>query len=184
MTFQNLDTILKDSFRAILISKPYQLSSSSVEEIRPEPDTFSYFSVRALSAEALSKSLLVAMGNQPNEEGGFSEIDYDKLRDVVVKKFPKILPEIYSPSVQQALFFSNNPLVEEFLFSENNTTIADIQMEKTNAEKVIKAFNLIINRFPDQSEIDAGVKFLERGNDNVKQLCWALITGPEFRMNH
>ena len=175
---------IKRLFRTILISKPYQLSSSSVEEIRPEPDTFSYFSVRALSAEALSKSLLVAMGNQPNEEGGFSEIDYDKLRDVVVKKFPKILPEIYSPSVQQALFFSNNPLVEEFLFSENNTTIADIQMEKTNTEKVIKAFNLIINRFPDQSEIDAGVKFLERGNDNVKQLCWALITGPEFRMNH
>ena len=175
---------IKRLFRAILISKPYQLSSSSVEEIRPEPDTFSYFSVRALSAEALSKSLLVAMGNQPNEEGGFSEIDYDKLRDVVVKKFPKILPEIYSPSVQQALFFSNNPLVEEFLFSENNTTIADIQMEKTNAEKVIKAFNLIINRFPDQSEIDAGVKFLERDNDNIEQLCWALISGPEFRMNH
>ena len=27
------------------------------------------------------------MGNQPNEEGGFSEIDYDKLRDVGIKKF-------------------------------------------------------------------------------------------------
>ena len=57
-------------------------------------------------------------------------------------------------------------------------------MEKTNVEKVIKAFDLIINRLPDQSEIDAGVKFLERDNDNVEQLCWALISGPEFRMNH
>ena len=124
------------------------------------------------------------MGNIPNDDGEFSEIDYNKLRNTIVKKFPNILPEIYSPSVQQALFFSNNPLVEEFLFSENNTTIANVKMEKTNVEIVFKAFDLIINRLPDQSEIDAGVKFLERDNDNVEQLCWALISGPEFRMNH
>ncbi len=175
---------IKKLFRTILLSRPYQLSSSPVGEIKPEPDTFSYFSVRPLSAESLSKSLLIAMGNIPNDDGEFSEIDYNKLRNAIVKKFPNILPEIYSPSVQQALFFSNNPLVEEFLFSENNTTIANVKMEKTNVEKVIKAFDLIINRLPDQSEIDAGVKFLERDNDNVEQLCWALISGPEFRMNH
>ena len=86
------------------------------------------------------------MGNQPNEEGGLVK-DYDKLAMwwLKIQKYYRI----YSPS-STSIVFSNNPLVEEFLFSENNTTIADVQMEKTNAEKVIKAFNLIINRFPDQ----------------------------------
>ena len=56
--------------------------------------------------------------------------------------------------------------------------------QETLSEKVIRAFQLIVNRLPDQYEIDAGVKFLERGENAVKQLCWTLITGPEFRMNH
>ena len=121
---------------------------------------------------------------QPDLKGQFSGIDYNKLRQTVVNKFPKILPEVYSPSVQQALFLSNNPLIEEFVFSDNNSTITDILAQETLSEKVIKAFQLIVNRLPDQYEIDAGVKFLERGEDAVKQLCWTLITGPEFRMNH
>ena len=175
---------VKNLIKSILSSKPYQLSSYPIGDIKPEPDTFSYYLVKPLSAEAFSKSMLIATGNVPDLKGQFSGIDYNKLRETVVNKFPKILPEVYSPSVQQALFLSNNPLIEEFVFSDNNSTITDILAQETLSEKVIKAFQLIVNRLPDQYEIDAGVKFLERGEDAVKQLCWTLITGPEFRMNH
>ena len=49
--------------------------------------------------------------------------------------------------------------------------------------KVKESFKLILGREPDPEEIKVGTKFLERKPDSLKQFCWALVSGSEFRMN-
>ena len=169
--------------RSILMSRTYQLSSSVQATVKPLPQTFSYHIINPISAEAFSKSMLIAMGHYPDSSGKFKNVDSEKLRREFAVKFPDLFPEVYSPTVQQALFLSNNKTIEKLFISEDNLTLSIIEKQDSNTNKVKESFKLILGREPDPEEIKVGTKFLERGPDSLKQFCWALVSGSEFRMN-
>ena len=169
--------------RSILMSRTYQLSSSVQATVKPLPQTFSYHIINPISAEAFSKSMLIAMGHYPDSSGKFKNVDSEKLRREFAVKFPDLFPEVYSPTVQQALFLSNNKTIEELFISKDNLTLSMIEKQDSNTNKVKESFKLILGREPDPEEIKVGTKFLERGPDSLKQFCWALVSGSEFRMN-
>ncbi|MDE0570078.1 MAG: hypothetical protein OSB44_05310, partial [Verrucomicrobiales bacterium] len=126
--------------------------------------------------------MLIAMGHYPNTDGKFKKIDAEKIRREFAVKFPDLFPEFYSPTVQQALYLSNNKTIEELFTSDDNVTLSIIEMQDSNINKIKESFKLILGREPDAEEIKEGIKFLERGKDSLDQLCWALVSGPEFRM--
>ena len=169
--------------RSILMSRTYQLSSFVQATVKPLPQTFSYHIINPISAEAFSKSMLIAMGHYPDSSGKYKNVDSEKLRREFAVKFPDLFPEVYSPTVQQALFLSNNKTIEALFISEDNLTLSIIEKQDSDINKVKESFKLILGREPDPEEIKVGTKFLERGSDSLKQFCWALVSGSEFRMN-
>lgn len=180
--FANSGYDMRQLMRSILMSRVYQLSSYVSAKVKPIPQTFSYYIVKPISAEAFSKSMLIAMGHYPNTDGKFKKIDAEKIRREFAVKFPDLFPEFYSPTVQQALYLSNNKTIEELFTSDDNVTLSIIEMQDSNINKIKESFKLILGREPDAEEIKEGIKFLERGKDSLDQLCWALVSGPEFRM--
>ena len=181
--FANSDYDIRRLIRAILMSRAYQLSSYVPAKVKPLPQTFSYHIIKPISAEAFSKSILIAMGHYPDENGKFIHVDAEKLRREFAVKFPDLFPEVYSPTVQQALYLSNNEAIEKLFISEDNLTLSIIAKQDSNINKVKESFKLILGREPDPEEIEAGIRFLDRGSESLKQFCWTLVSGSEFRMN-
>ncbi|MCH2024814.1 MAG: PSD1 and planctomycete cytochrome C domain-containing protein [Verrucomicrobiales bacterium] len=181
--FANSGYNIRKLIRSILMSRTYHLSSYVSAKVKPLPQTFSYHIIKPISAEAFSKSILIAMGYYPDEHGEFRNVDAEKLRREFAAKFPDLFPEVYSPTVQQALYLSNNKTVEELFISDDNRTLSIIEKQDSDINKVRESFKLILGREPDPEEIKAGAKFLERGPDSLKHFCWALVSGSEFRMN-
>ena len=181
--FANSDYDIRRLIRAILMSRAYQLSSYVPAKVKPLPQTFSYHIIKPISAEAFSKSILIAMGYYPDENGKFKNVDAEKLRREFAVKFPDLFPEVYSPTVQQALYLSNNKTIEELFTSEDNLTLSIIERQGSNINKVKESFKLILGREPDPEEIEEGTRFLDRGSESLKQFCWTLVSGSEFRMN-
>ncbi|MEE2807937.1 MAG: DUF1549 domain-containing protein [Verrucomicrobiota bacterium] len=181
--FANSGYDIRELIRSILMSRTYQLSSYVSAKVKPPPQTFSYYIIKPIFAEAFSKSLLIAMGHYPNEDGEFKNADAEKLRREFAVKFPDLFPEVYSPTVQQALYLSNNEAIEELFISKENITLSIIEKQDSNVNKVKESFKLILGREPDPEEIKVGTKFLERGPDSLIHFCWALVSGSEFRMN-
>ena len=173
---------VRQLMRSILMSRVYQLSSYVSAKIKPTPQTFSYHIVKPISAEAFSKSVLIAMGHFPDNDGKFKKVDAEKIRREFAVKFPDLFPEVYSPTVQQALYLSNNKTIEELFISDDNVTLSIIKEQASNVNKVKESFKLILGREPNTEEIEEGTKFLERGKNSLNQLCWALVSGSEFRM--
>ena len=180
--FANSGYDMRQLMRSILMSRVYQLSSYVSAKVKPISQTFSYYIVKPIAAEAFSKSMLIAMGHYPDTDGKFKKVDAEKIRREFAVKFPDLFPEFYSPTVQQALYLSNNKTIEELFTSDDNVTLSIIEMQDSNINKVKESFKLILGREPDAEEIKEGIKFLERGKDSLDQLCWALVSGPEFRM--
>ena len=181
--FANSDYDIRRLIRAILMSRAYQLSSYVPAKVKPLLKTFSYHIIKPISAEAFSKSILIAMGYYPDENGKFKNVDAEKLRREFAVKFPDLFPEVYSPTVQQALYLSNNKTIEELFTSEDNLTLSIIERQGSNINKVKESFKLILGREPDPEEIEEGTRFLDRGSESLKQFCWTLVSGSEFRMN-
>ena len=77
----------------------------------------------------------------------------------------------------------SNEAIEKLFTSEDNFTLSIIEREGSNINKVKESFKLILGREPDPEEIEAGTRFLDRGSESLKQFCWTLISGSEFRMN-
>ena len=57
---------------------------------------------------------------------------------------------------------------------------------RQDAETVAReAFFAILGRAPDEEEIQRSVEFLHDADaGKIRQFCWALMAGAEFRINH
>lgn len=178
--FERHDYDIRRLVRAIVLSEAWQRAAWSGPEAPPAPEMFAAAVERPLTGEALARSMLVAL-NRPADNRRFI--------GEVTARFGDIMPLEYIATTQQAMFLTNSPAVAELLNPDPGTTVARL-LELTEPEaRVREAFLQTLGRLPDDEELSHTVEFLKakaaagRSETAVKELLWALLTGPEFSMN-
>lgn len=91
----------------------------------------------------------------------------------------------FRPSVEQALFLSNDPLVRRWLDPSERGLIADLLASESSDEACIdEIFLSFLSRWPDPKERAAAIDWLRQSDNRpeaLRDLCLALICSAEFR---
>jgi hypothetical protein len=171
---------VKRLVRAIVSSRAYQLDSKPTGKTPPRPESFARALDKPLSAEQLLHSLWVATGTkvEPSATG--------EMERTFAAKFPDLMAETYSPSLQQALFLTNSPVLDDLLKPVPGNTVAKLMALKSNEARVREAFSSVLGRAPDALELQQCQSMLaaQSPEKGVKNLLWALLTCAEFQVNH
>ena len=173
---------MKRLIRNIARSRTYQLDSKWTGSNPPAPAAFARALEKPLSAEQLFRSLLVASGQQPPIRAEES----DSLRQTIIARFPDLFASENNASLQQALFFSNSPLLNGLLKKEAHNTTGTL-LEITDPDRRIeRAFQIVLGRVPEKDELACARSFLAKKEKEagVKQFVWALLASAEFQVNH
>jgi hypothetical protein len=163
------------------------LPSGARGATRPaSPDSFSYALDKPLSAEQLFRSLLAATENQPDKDGKIAGRTEKELRQAFVAQFPDLFSAEYNASLQQAMFFSNSPLLDALLAPRERNLVARLTALPGNEARVREAFAAIYGREPSREELRECERYLAARSTEagVKQLLWAMLTSAEFQLNH
>lgn len=173
--------------RNLVLTRTYQLGATPAGEgPKPPPETFAGALEKPLSAEALWRSTLVAVGHTPDAAGNFPQ--HDKTRAKFADAFPDLFPVEFNASLKQALFLVNNPLYDELLQPRDGNLTARLLALATPRDRVQAAFLCILGRDPDREELARATAYLTAHAKNpeaaARELAWSLLTGAEFRLNH
>ena len=172
--------------RAILRSRAYALSTIHPAETPPAVNSFARGIDKPLPAEALYRSILVALGSEAHENGTIDQ--ENTYRDGFVKTYPDIFAENFSPSVQQAMFAANGKVVEKILSSANLPLLSRLDERGDNGSLTEELFLATLGRVPDHEERTQTLSYLMERTDRpsaaIRQILWALFNSAEFRMNH
>ena len=167
--------------RHIVLSRAYQLAGATDYQIQPE--TFSHGIEKPLTAEALLRSIYVAMSGEALPEA--------ELLAAFREKFGDVFAEEPSSNVTQALYLTNNPRFNTFL--QESPLVQRLREQPDPARITTLAFETILGRLPDDDELAMTTSFLESSGEpdttdvhtaRIVSLAWALITSAEFRFNH
>lgn len=173
-------------FRAIVTSRAYALSASPPGDVRPLPRTFAYALDKPLPAEALYRSMLVALGAEVEDDGTVA--GEEGYRNVFVDNYPALFPEVFSPSVQQAMFATNGHAIDRMLRSDEPPLPAALVKNPNDEEVVRDIFTAVFGRAPASDERERSVAYLadraDRRLEAIRQIIWALFHSAEFRINH
>ena len=189
---------LKRLIRGIALSKIY--SRSSEWNSAADPPSPHYFAVaipRPLSPRQYAMSLLVATRNPPHWEQWLTKPaeDWKKERTNLENTTNnwddafEIPGENFQVAVDEALFFSNNDRIDNDLLRDSgDRLVGHMKQLDVPAAAVSTAFEAVNSRQPTDDERKAIIKYLESRKDDrlaaIKQVVWALLTGPELRFNH
>lgn len=171
---------IKRLVQGIVSSRAYQLGSKSNDKTPPRAESFARGIEKPLSAEQLLHSMIVATENRLDSK---SVVPLERAFAMV---FPDVMPETYNPSLQQALFLSNSPIVSSLLKPAPGNTTTKIMALKSNAERVREAFLTVFGRIPDATELQQCQAMLntQSPEKGTRNLLWALLTSTEFQVNH
>ena len=169
---------LRRLIRALMKTQAYQLDfrPRAGSELPPLDSLFARALDKPLSAEALYRSMRTVAGHGTGADEG--------MRASFTSTFPELFPEVYSPSVQQAMFVTNGALVDQLL-GDGAPLVQKLSGIGDPAAITGEAFIEILGRTPDAEELERGAGYLTPATpESVRQLCWALLAGAEFRINH
>ena len=189
---------LKRLIRGIVLSNTY--SRSSEWDSAAQPPSPHYFAVaipRPLSPRQYAMSLLVATRNPPHWEQWLTKSaeDWKKERGGLegaangwANQF-EIPGDNFQVAVDEALFFSNNDRIDNDLLRDSgDRLVGHLKAIEDPAEAVTAAFEAVNSRQPTADERKAIIEYLASRTEDrpaaMKQVVWALLTGPELRFNH
>jgi len=196
--------------REIALSETYQrsgeLTSKVTTSIRPERLRVAI--PKPLSAEQMARSLAEATGhratldsNPSPKKSQFTYKDYvngrlptpDNWKDLqilfgAVFGHPAGQPEIdFRPSVEQSLFLSNDRLMSRWLEDSTDRLVDRLRKIEEPAGLADELYLTVLSRMPTSDERTEVGEFLKSASvrrNAVVDLCRALLTSAEFRMNH
>ena len=142
-------------------------------------------------------SLLVATRNPPHWEQWLTKSaeDWKKERGGLegaangwANQF-EIPGDNFQVAVDEALFFSNNDRIDNDLLRDSgDRLVGHLKAIEDPAEAVTAAFEAVNSRLPTADERKAIIEYLASRTEDrpaaMKQVVWALLTGPELRFNH
>lgn len=151
-----------------------------------EADSFARFHPKPLIAEQIIRSLLTA--KSPSAEAGkeVAGLSPTQLRRSFAKEFPDVFAAEYQPSLQQAMFLSNSPILENLLRPAPGSLTERLIREPDPKRRVRAAFQALFLRDPDREETEVALEYLRTRpvEAGVQQLLWSLFTSAEFQLNH
>jgi hypothetical protein len=176
---------LKYLIRAITLSRAYQRSSKLTHPRQAEPRLFARAAARALTAEQLYDSLLLATGYRP-APGGSSAFRADFLAPF---DDPDSQPADFQSSVQQALMMMNGKLVKEATRPDRSTTVAvviDGKRPRPLAKRIEDLYLVTLSRRPRPEEMKRLLEYAAQGDDRqaLRDVFWVLLNSTEFVLNH
>ena len=172
--------------RAILNSRAYSLSTIHPDKVPPLPESFARGLDKPLPAEPLYRSILIALGGGVKEDG---TVEYESnYRGAFVSTYPDIFAEVFSPSVQQAMFAANGDVLDSILKTEELPLPLQLDGNPDNHEVTEELFLAVLGRAPDSKELTRTISYLQGRTDRrapaIRQILWALFNSAEFRVNH
>jgi hypothetical protein len=177
--------------RAIVGTKSYQRTSRQTHPTQADPRTFARMPVRALAAEQLFDSVVVATGYTPPAENSAEYLigPATSPRATFLAKFQTHpdQPLDTATSIQQALFLMNGKLATTAAGPGGRTLAAVSDGPGTTAEKVSDLFLVVLSRKPTTAEVKKLATFVDAAADRKDALAdvfWALLNSTEFAVNH
>ncbi len=182
--------------RGIALSDTYARSSEWTST--GDPPSKHYFAVaesRPLTPRQLAASLKIASA-RPNKWPAIDATnEWDRERRSLEDQANSWAREFELPgenfqiAVDEALFFSNSERVySDLLRDSGDSLIGHLKQTEDRQQLVSTLWQVVLNRSPDEVEAEAALEWLERdGEDqieNIRQLAWTLLAGPEMRFNH
>lgn len=170
---------VRRAIRNLVLSQAYQRDGWRAGAAPPEQDQFAAAAERPLTAEALARSFATTLGRTDQ---------VDALEKELVSRFPDVQPRDYNATTQQSMFLTNSPLVADLLKPTPNGAMAAVLAHPTPELRIRELFLRLLGRRPDSEEAIRAADFL-RGKPGqeesaLMQLAWALLTCPEFLLNH
>lgn len=181
--------------RAIMMSRPYQLSSAGAGASAEDPRLFARMRLRGLSAEQLYDSLAQAVG-LPSDDAR-SDGDNGMQNSLRAEFFERFASQDEKPteaqaSILQALALMNGRLVAGATDLETGATLSAVAEAPflDTAGRIEALYLATLSRRPRPEETARMTAYIERGGsagDRRKALSdvlWALLNSPEFLLNH
>jgi hypothetical protein len=176
------DFDLKYLIRAITLSRAYQRSSKQTHPRQAEPRLFARAATRALMAEQLYDSLVLATGYRPGSGPRRAEFlaPFDD---------PDSQPTDYQASVQQALMMMNGKFTEAATRSSRSSTVAAVIDGKRSgplAKRIEDLYLVTLSRKPRPQETKRLLEYAAANESQqpLRDIFWALLNSTEFILNH
>ncbi|HKB02336.1 MAG TPA: DUF1553 domain-containing protein, partial [Gemmataceae bacterium] len=178
--------------RAIVRSRPYQLTSRQTHESQGEPKRFARMAVKAMRAEQLYDSLGLATGYHDPTPRAERPFDFGS-RSQFLGKFASTekLTEKQT-SILQALTLMNGRLVNDQTSLDRSEYLAGVIDAPflDSKGKVEALFLASLSRLPTAAEAEKYGSYVDRGGNSgdqkkaVADVFWALLNSSEFVLNH
>jgi hypothetical protein len=179
------DFDLKYLIRAITLSRAYQRSSRQTHPRQAEPRLFARAATRALTAEQLYDSVILATGYRPEPTSSRTP------RAEFLAPFddPDSQPADFQSSVQQALMMMNGKFIKEATSSARSTTVAAIiegKRPRPLAKPIEDLYLVVLSRKPRPGEAKRLLEYAAAGESKqaLRDIFWALLNRTEFILNH
>lgn len=166
--------------RGLLLSETYRMGTRPVGDRPPRPETFARMVERPLTAEQVSRSVRVALGGDPAQQG---DAEWEH---AVMASHPDVMPNTVNPPLALALALTNGKAFDSLLRpAPGNTSRRLLDLTDPKA-RVHAAFALVLGRSPAADEMAACLRLLSTATPEagVRDLLWALLTSAEFMVNH
>ncbi len=186
---------LKRLIRGIVLSRAYSRTSEwTAGSLPPEPALFAVAKVKPLTPRQYAVSLLIAR-QSPDQW-----LALDKPEEWIARReqlengsngyaaFFEMPGENFQVAVDEALLFSNSKRIEDELLRDSKTEIVGYLKSLPDNPAVIEAaFQTICSRPPRDDERAAIDSYLQSHSADrvaaIRQVVWALLTGPEMRFS-
>jgi hypothetical protein len=177
---------LKYLIRSITLSRAYQRSSKQTHPRLAEPRLFARAATRALTAEQLYDSLLLATGYRPAPVNATGS-----LRSEFLTPFddPDSQPADFQSSVQQALMMMNGKFVKEATSQARSTTVATVidgKRPRPMEKRIEDLYLVTLSRKPRPEEMKRLLEYAAEGDSKeaLRDVFWVLLNSTEFILNH
>src|SRR5262249_7441259 len=153
-----------------------------------EPRLFARTASRALTAEQLYDSLVLATGYRPDPIPGGASPEMSR-RAAFLAPFedPSNQPVDFQASIQQALMMRKGKLTDEATSPTYSATLAAVIASKRPMERRIEELYLLtLSRKPLPEETRRLLEYAAN-NDNkqaLRNILWSLLNSTEFVLNH
>ena len=174
---------------AVMLSKPYHLTSRQTHASQADPRWFGRMRVRGLSPEQLFDSLVLAGGGKDDA----APYDARSPRADFLRRFPnQERRSEQQTSILQALHLMNGKLVADVTSLEHDTNLAAVAGAKAvrTPRKVEQLFMIALSRKPTAAESARLVVYVDGGGPHkdparaLRDVFWALLESTEFSSNH
>jgi hypothetical protein len=189
--------------RELALSKTYQRSSVPPPGVAPgfnpgSPKAFAVAALKPLEPEALAFSLFQATGMTDAERAALGKSATEAaLYPRVARQVAPLIntfasqpgtPQQFVPTLDQALFFANGPLLRGWLVPRPNNLVGRLS-KLTDANALAEeAYLSVLTRQPTAEERKELADYLKTPSKTrdvaLQEFVWALLTSAEFRFNH